>query len=371
MIIGVEGRNLQGNRLGVGRYLVNVLRELATIDQRNEYIIYHSQPIEPLGFTSDRIRYDNPGRAPSILWRHLRLPLAMRRDGIDLHFSPSYFLPLLKVCPSVVAVHDIIFKVHPEWFIRDRRLLFDGLFIREVKRAERITTLSHHSKRDIVNVLNIDPAKVVVIPIAADELFRPIGNELLINDAKKRHGIDDGFVFTVGSVHTRRNLVRLIEAISLASGRLGRDLKLLIVGEPAPFRPPIDLAGTAHSYGLDDQVIHVEYISDEDLLLLYNACDLFVYPSLYEGFGLPVIEAMACGTPVACSNATSLPEVAGKAAVYFDPTDAGDMANAMIRILDDSPLKEKLSRAGIERASTFSWRRTAEETLKVFEEVLG
>ena len=371
MLVGIEGRNLQGKRFGVGRYLVNLLRQFASIGGENRYLVYLSEPIEPLDFSSSAINYVNLGKAPSIMWRHLRLPLAMRRDKIDLHFSPSYFLPLIKVCPSVVVIHDIISKVHPEWFVRDRRLLFEDLFLREVRRAERIVTVSEYSKRDIVEVLKVDASKVVAVPNAPDEIFRPVEDEQALREVRERYGLREGFIFTVGAIHTRRNLIRLIEAVALAEKKLRSELQLLVIGEPAPFSPPVDLRGAARRCGLEERMVHVEYVSDQDLLLLYNACGLFAYPSLYEGFGLPVIEAMACGTPVACSRATSLPEVAGEAAVYFDPNDAEDIAEALVKILSSEELKRELSRAGIERASTFSWRRTAEEILGVFEEIVG
>jgi glycosyltransferase involved in cell wall biosynthesis len=370
MIIGVEGRTLQGERYGVARYLVNLLRHMVEIEEENRYIVYLSGPIEPLGFSSPALEFRVLGRAPSITWRHLRLPLAMRHDRVDLHFSPSYFLPLVKVCPSVVVVHDITFKVHPEWFIKDRRFRFDQLFWREVKRAEGIITVSEHSKGDIVRILGVEPSRVTVIPEAADEYFRPVKDEDRLVEVRNRYGLSRGFLFTAGAIHTRRNLERLIQASAEASRRLDSELELLILGMPAPFSPPVDIAGTARRCGMEDRIVQVDFVSDSDLLLLYNACGLFVYPSLYEGFGLPVIEAMACGTPVACSNVTSLPEVAGDAVVYFDPTKVEEIADAIVRIVSDGAFQEELREAGMARASSFSWRRAAQETLEVFTGVL-
>lgn len=370
MIVGVEGRTLQGERYGVARYLVNLLRHLVELGEER-YVVYLSAPADPLGFSSPRLRFEILGWAPSITWRHLRLPLAMRRDGVDLHFSPSYFLPLWKVCPSVVVVHDLTFKVHPEWFTRDRRFLFDDLFWRKVKKAEKIITVSEHSKGDIVRYLGVDPARVAVIPEAADERFRPVRDEEKLERVRRKYGLRENFVFTVGAVHTRRNLERLVEAVGLASRALGERLQLLILGIPAPFSPPVDLEGAARRSGMEGDVVRLDYVPDEDLLLLYNACGLFAYPSLYEGFGLPVIEAMACGAPVVCSRVTSLPEVAGEAALYFDPLDVEDMAEAVMRALSDAGLRKELERKGLERAAGFSWRKAAEETRSVFREAAG
>jgi glycosyltransferase involved in cell wall biosynthesis len=294
----------------------------------------------------------------------------MRRDDVDLHFSPSYFLPLIKVCPSVVVVYDITFKVHPEWFAKDRRFIFDDVFWREVKRAERIITVSEHSRGDIEKTLGVAPGKITVIPAAADDLFHPVQEEERLEELRHRLGLSKGFLFTAGSIHTRRNLERLIEAAAEASRLLGSELQLLILGTTAPFSPPVDIWGTARRCGMEKRIIHLEYVSEEELLLLYNACGMFVCPSLYEGFGLPVIEAMSCGTPVACSNTTSLPEVGGEAVLYFDPLSVEEMAGAVARISRDEKLREELSEAGMSRAASFSWRRAAEETHRVFQEVL-
>ncbi len=369
MLIGVEGRTLQGKRYGVARYLLNLLKELVSLGGDEEYVVYLSEPIEPLPFASPRLRLRVLSHAPGLTWRHLRLPMAMRREGVDVHFSPSYFLPLLKVCPSVVVVHDLTFKVHPEWFAADRRFLFDDLFWREVRRAERIVTVSEHSKSDIVRILGVEPSRVTVIPGAPDELFRPVRDESLLSGIRDRFGLRPGFLFTVGSIHTRRNLERLIEAASRAERELGQELQLLILGTPAPFTPPVDIRGTALRCGMEGRVLRLEYVSEEELLLLYNACGLFVYPSLYEGFGLPVVEAMACGVPVACSRTTSLPEVGGEAVAYFDPLDVEEMAGVLAALLSDEAERRRLGEAGMRRASLFSWRRSAEETLTVFREV--
>lgn len=370
MKIGIEGRTLQGHRYGVARILLNTLRILPGIDMENRYILYTSGPVEDAGLP-ETIELKTIHMKPGILWRHLRLPLAMAKDGVDLHFSPSYFVPLLKVCPNIVSVFDITFKVHPEWFTESKRFKFDNIFWSKVKRAECILTCSQYSKKDIVRILEVPESKVKVLYPAADEIFKPVNDKNRIQAIKEKYGIAGEFILTVGAIHTRRNLEKLIEAFAIADGKLDTNPELFILGEKAPFSPDVDIEGTAKRFGVEDRIIRAEYVPEEDLLLLYNACDLFVYPSLYEGFGLPVIEAMSCGTPVACSNVTSIPEVAGDAAIYFDPANTGEIADAIVLGVTDVTIREQCSRLGLEQSMKFSWQRSAMELLDIFNEVAG
>lgn len=370
MKIGIEGRTLQGHRYGVARILLNTLRTLAEIDGENRYILYTSGPVDDAGLPGS-IEVRTIHMKPGILWRHLRLPLAMMKDGIDLHFSPSYFVPLLKVCPNIVSVFDITFKVHPEWFTESKRFKFDSIFWKKVKKAECILTCSQYSKNDIVRLLGVPESNVRVIYPAADEIFKPVKDDKEIHRIKEKYGITGKFLLTVGAIHTRRNLEKLIEAFAVADSKLDVSPELLIIGEKAPFTPDVDIEGTAKRFGVEDRIKRAEYVPENDLMLLYNACDLFIYPSLYEGFGLPVIEAMSCGTPVACSNVTSIPEAAGEAAIYFDPDNTGEIADSIARGMTDVTIREQCSRMGLEQASRFSWRRSAMELLDIFNEVTG
>ncbi len=372
MLIGVEARTLQVAHYGVARYLNNILASCLELDERNRYLLYVSEPVPASEMPvpeGERLHYRVLGAHPSILWRHLRLPLQMRRDGCDLHFSPSYFVPLWKVCPYVVAVFDITFKVHPEWFSRDKRMKFDTIFWRKVASSEAIITSSEYSKRDLMAYLDIPPERIRVVYPGVEGKFHPRREETGLDAVRAKYGLGDVFVLCVGALHTRRNLPRLTQALARVERGAGRSVDLLVVGSQAPFSPPVDVPGLASQAGLQGRAIVVDYVSEEDLVLLYNACTLLAYPSLYEGFGLPVLEAMACGTPVVCSNVTSIPEVAGEAALYFDPENVDDMVDALGRALTDSALRERLVKAGIRRATKFSWRQAAGELLALFGEV--
>ncbi len=372
MRIGVEARTLQEARYGVARYLTNILTSCLELDEDNEYILYLSEPIPRSNLPipeGNRVRYSIIQARPSILWRHWALPMQMRRDKCDLHFSPSYFVPLLKVCPDVVVVHDISFKAHPEWFAKDRRMIFDSIFWRKVMKADAIVTVSQYSKEEIVKHLQVDPDKIRVILESADNKFVPLRDEGRLSLVKEKYGLPQDFVLTVGALHTRRNVPRLLAALACLEKKIGSPVNLLIIGSQAPFSPIVDISVLADEAGLRGKVLHIDYVSEEDLLLLYNAGTMLAYPSLYEGFGLPVLEAMACGLPVACSNVTSLPEVAGSAALYFNPYDIDEMAAVIGQIWNEPRRRSEMSCAGIEQASCFSWRRAASELLMLFGEV--
>jgi glycosyltransferase involved in cell wall biosynthesis len=370
MKIGIEGRTLQGRRYGVARYTQNLLCQFVEIDPDSEYIVYLSEDIEPLGFSSSSLRLEVIGseRIP-LAWRHIHLPLAMRQESVDLHFSPSYFLPVFTVCPSIDVVHDLYFKAHPEWFVRDKRMRFDDLFWRVVKKADRIITVSEHSKKEIERFLAIDPDRVSVIYEAADERFEPLRDEALLASVRRKYGLDEGFLFTAGSIHTRRNLEGLIDAV----GRAGREMGGVSDTLHPGYAGPVQSAG-GHRAGRGvggpgrkghPQGVRVRGRDAAPVQRVRHVC----LPFDIRWVGLPVIEAMACGAPVACSNVTSLPEMGGDAVVYFDPMDVEGMAGAISRVMSDDALRESLSEAGIRRAATFSWRRAAEETLVVFNEV--
>ncbi len=374
MRIGVDARTLQVARYGVARYLTNILTHCLELDERNEYILYLSEAMPPADFPipeGSRLSYSVLQARPSILWRHVALPLQMRKDQCDLHFSPSYFVPMLKVCPHVVVVHDISFKAHPEWFAKDKRMFFDGIFWRKVAKAEAIITVSEYSKAEIVKHLGVDADRIRVILEDAESGFIPLRDQARLSAVKEKYGLPQDFVLTVGALHTRRNVPRLFEALARLEKETGSPVDVVVVGSQAPFSPVVNIAELAGQYGLRGRVLHLDYISEEDLVLLYNACTMLAYPSLYEGFGLPVLEALACGTPVACSNVTSIPEVAGDAALYFDPYDTDDMAKVLGQVWSEPARREELSRAGIDRASAFSWREASRELLEVFDQVLA
>lgn len=289
--------------------------------------------------------------------------------GLDLVHDPTGVMPL-KMAPAkrVTTIHDVVPYIYPrtcttlDWLIHRFWLPF------AVHGLDRVITVSEQSKADIVHFLPVAAEKVMVIPGAANKHYRQMDVEE-IQLALTRAEINFPYILYVGSIEPRKNLPRLLEAYALLR-QWSADWELVIVGT-RNFWKSTPIAAVLERLGMKGCVHFTGYIPEEDLPAIYNGADLFVFPSLYEGFGLPVLEAMACGTPVVTSNRSSLPEVAGDAAILIDPYDVEAIAAAMQSVLADPCLAEELAVKGLDRASKFNWERTARETITVYEEVLG
>jgi glycosyltransferase involved in cell wall biosynthesis len=294
------------------------------------------------------------------------LPLRSLGQRLDL-LHMTYAAPAWSAAPVVLTVHDICYATNPEWFsARDLRVL-KTMVPRSIRLASHVITDSQDARRQIIEHYRVPEAKISAIPIGPGAGVQPI--EL---DAARQElsglGIkaDRPFLLAVGNLQPRKNLVRLVEAFSELVSRRGHDIDLVIVG-PRRYKAEeiVSAAGP-----VADRVHFTGYITDRQLAACYRCSTVFVFPSLYEGFGLPALEAMAHGVPVACSNAGALHEVCGDAAEMFDPNSVESIALAVERILQDSGLRQKLSAAGKSRAAMFSWKKTADLTLKVYQQVL-
>jgi glycosyltransferase involved in cell wall biosynthesis len=284
------------------------------------------------------------------------LPLALWRERIDL-LHAEMIAPLLTPARIVVTVYDLSYEHYPEFFATGVAAAFRQFVPRTVRRAAVVLTISEFSKRDIVRFYGVPPEKVVVTLCAADPIFRPLKDEVRLTAVRARYGTGDHFILCVGDLQPRKNLKRLITAyVRLRQADATRH-KLVLVGNKAWLYD--DTFVMARASGYAEELVFTGYVPDEDLVALYNAADLFVYPSIFEGFGLPPLEAMACGTPIVASNTSSLPEVVGEAGLMVDPLDAEALAGAMARVLGDGALRAQLAVRGPERAATFSWETSA------------
>ena len=355
------GRHLTGNEV----YIRSLLKAFAARDRGCEFIAYVS---------SDEARLHVPTsictrRVAANPFIRLGFDLGMRarEDRPDL-LHVQYTAPLDCPVPVVVSVHDVSFLEHPEFFTRDRVFQLGWTVRRTVRRAAQVLTGSEFSKRAIVKAYRVDHEKVTVVPNAAGPEYRPISRAAAAAEASERFSLPTPFILSVGDLQPRKNQIGLIRAFArLVRGCPHLTHRLAIAGKAAWLADRVYQA--ARESGVTDRIQFLGFVTDLDLLQLYNACDLFVFPSFYEGFGLPALEAMACGRAVACSSAAALPEVVDSAAILFDPHSVEEMARAMADLLLDAELRGRMERLGQSRAAHFSWQRTAQKTLEVFHRV--
>jgi glycosyltransferase involved in cell wall biosynthesis len=296
------------------------------------------------------------------------VPFVLHREKPDVYHAPHYVLPPAVSCSSVVTIHDCIHLMFPQYLPNRIAYTYARMAMwSAARRSDCILTVSHASKRDILNFFSVPPDKIEVIYNAIDDRFSVEPNADAVARVRERYQLDQRFVLYVGNIKPHKNLVRLIEAFAALRQGEFEDLKLLIIGDEISKLPALRRA--VHSYKLHKHVRFLGYQPDDTLAILYRLASLFVFPSLYEGFGLPPLEAMASGTPVVTSNVSSLPEVTGDAAVLVDPHDAGSIEHGMRRVLTDPALAAEMSRLGLIRAREFSWERSVARILGVYQKV--
>jgi glycosyltransferase involved in cell wall biosynthesis len=345
-------------------YIRGLVRGLRAVDDRNAYLLYTTDPaLLPESLLDDRFRARRVSPAGNIPRLGYAMPRAAAQDRLDL-LHVTYTLPPFLRCTSVVTVHDIAYALFPHTFSPRDRLLLSIAVPLSMRRAQRVITVSDAARRDILRHYRVAAEKVVAIPNAVEDHFRPAPDQDAWARVRARYGLPDRYILAVGNLQPRKNLRRLIEAFAALRAASRIDQRLVLVGKGL-WRES-DVFGAIKAHGLEEEVIATGYVPDADLPVLYRAADVFVYPSLYEGFGLPPLEAMACGTPVITSNDSSLPEVVGDAALLIEPTDVGDLATALARLLGDAALRGRLVAAGLARAARFSWEETARRTLAVY-----
>lgn len=358
-------------RAGLGRYAESLARALVRREP-DRFALFHNR--EP-GFQPLEGLEDIPSRSVPLGYKPWRMVVwlgQLARIGFDrllpgaelFHATEHLLLPLHHV-PTVLTVHDLIYHLFPRHHKRLNYWYLSLTMPLYCRRADAIITVSESSKRDLVRCYGVPADKVTVVYEAAAPHFRPATPEA-VAAVRGRYGLPERYVIYVGTIEPRKNLVRLLEALQLLHGK-GEEVKLVVVGGLGwlyeEFLRRLEEAPAG-------KVIVLGYVPDEDLPALYSGATLFALPSLYEGFGLTVLEAMACGTPVVCSHTSSLPEIAGDAARYFNPTDVQAMAEVMHQVLEDKESQEEMRARGLAQAARFSWSRAAEETMAVYHRLM-
>jgi glycosyltransferase involved in cell wall biosynthesis len=367
MLIAIDahaiGRHLTGNEV----YVRSLLNAFAAHNQGQDILAYVSAA-EACDSIPKHIRVRRVAANP-FLRLGFDLASRVRKDRPDV-LHVQYTAPVGCSVPVVTTVHDVSYLEHPEYFTPDRALQLRLTVGRTVRRAARILTGTEHARNAILRVYpNLEEDKVTVVPLAAAPEFRPIAREAAAAAVRERYSIRGPFILSVGDMQPRKNQVGLIRAFArLVRAYPQLSHNLVLVGKPTWFSPKVQEA--ARESGVEDRIQFVGFVSDADLLQLYNACDCFVFPSFYEGFGFPALEAMACGRAVVCSDASALPEVVDGAAILFDPYAIDEMVRAIADVLVDAELRGRMERLGIQRAAHFSWQKTAQKTLEAFHQVV-
>lgn len=354
--------NGRPKRVGSSEVCFQWLKELERIDKKNEYSIYlPSDPTKDMPKERDGWSYIRvPGKK---LWTILGLSKVLRKNkNLDVFLSPTHYGPLFISIPQVISILDVSYKYFPELF-KKKDLYQLALWGRySISRASKIITISESSRDDIINEYHVSGTKVDVAYLGIKDTPESFMDK---SEIKNKFGIDSPYILFVGTLQPRKNIVRLIEAFSKIEN--SQKLKLVIVGRKGwQYESILD---APKRYGIEERVLFLENVTDEQLPSFYKEAELFVLPSLYEGFGLPVLEAMKYGCPVITSNISSLPEAGGNAAIYFDPDNVDDIADKMKMVLEDSSLKDKMVKEGYEQVKKFSWEKSARKVLEVLESV--
>ena len=367
MRVAIDARKLYD--FGIGTYVRNLVHQLARIDHDTEYVLLcrrdNASLAESLGsnFRTVTERAGNYSVSEQLL-----VPLDLSRTGAELFHAPHYVLPPLTPCRAIVTIHDCIHLRFPQYLPNRFALTCARAQIwYAIRRAKRVLTVSESSKQDILRFFDVRDDKISVIHNAIDEHFRIEPPEEDMVRARERYQLPDRFVMYAGNVLPHKNLERLIDAFTLVRGAGHDDLGLLVTGSEVSKYATLRRA--VHRHHLHKHVRFLGYLPASTLAVLYRLADVFVFPSLYEGFGLPPLEALASGTPVVASNVSSLPEVLGDAAILIDPHDPPAIANGITRALDDRTLREQLRRKGLARARTFSWEQSVAKVRQIYGEV--
>src|SRR6266496_1885161 len=365
--IGIDARKLHD--FGIGTYIRNLLRQLARLDRQTEFVVFcRPEDRETLGSLGDNLRPVVETAGNYSVAEQLRIPLALRREGVTLFHAPHYVLPPLVRCRSVVTIHDCIHLMFPQYLPNRLALTYARTSIElAARRATRIMTVSESSKRDILRFVDVKPDKIDVIYNAFDERFGVEPREEDVVRVRERYQLHDEFVLYAGNVKPHKNLERLIIAFDLVRKRGLDHLKLVLIGDE--ISRYASLRRAVHRHQLHKYVRFLGYLPEETLAVMYRLAGVFAFPSLYEGFGLPPLEAMASGTPVVTSNVSSLPEVAGDAAILVDPHDPQAIAHGISRLLTDEKLRRDLRMKGLARARQFSWEDSVRRVHAIYGQV--
>lgn len=369
MRIGIDATALPPQPVGAGNYIIHFTRALASLDIDAELVIFtHASRQALLGIEPNaRVRLVAlPDQAPPrrLAWEQMGLPTLVRQHRLDLLHNLHYTMPLFLPCPNVVTFHDMTFFLYPQLHTLSKRIFFRYMIHYSAKRASALVADSESTRQDAIRLLRLAPGRITTAPLGVTPDYHPVRDLARQEAVRQKYHLPERFILNVGLVEPRKNLPALLWAFAQISGRFPSE-KLVLVGRKGWMVDQV--FRLVDSLALLDRVCFTGYVDGNDLPVIYSMADVFVYPTFYEGFGLPVLEAMACGAPVITSNTSSLPEIAGDAGVLLPPEDEEGLAAALERLLLNEDERQARSLRGLALASAFTWERTARLTWQVYQ----
>lgn len=369
MHIGIDIRPLSylNDKAGLYQYIYNLVYSLLCIDNKNEYTLLSSR-----GFHGDEKIHRNllkryPGKMTDLFFEKLPLPIEFLIGKVNLFHGPCYFVPNSLISKLVVTFHDLMAYRHPEFLKPEWVISIKQKVTVSSKRADIIIAVSNFTKGEIIDLLKFPEERIRVVHNGISPLFCPVNDMKQLKIIKVRYGIDRPYILFVSNIEPKKNIETLLHAYVKLRNSTDLDYLLVIAGKKAwHFKAILDVVKQLH---IEKDTIFTDVVDDLSLPFLYSGAEVFVFPSLFEGYGIPVIEAMACGTPVIASKLTSIPEIAEDAAVLIDPLNADEMADSIYRVISDTSLRNELIHKGFEQAKKFSWEKTAKKTLAIYNEL--
>jgi glycosyltransferase involved in cell wall biosynthesis len=372
MRIGIDTTALPAQPGGAGTYIIQLVRALTSLDCDHDFVIFANQDKHKIFVLEEKgnvqwVLGSNKKPARRLIWEQTTLPRLARETRIDILHSPHYTRPLQLGCRSVVTFHDMTFFLTPHLHGLAKRIFFPIAIRYSARQADALIAVSDNTRRDSIRILGISPDKIATTPLGVDPRFRPILKQDVLLRLRKKYNLPEKFLLFLGTIEPRKNLPTLLGAFSHLVNN-GFSYDLAVVGQVGWMHEEVD--NLVEKLDLNQRIHFTGYLPTEDLPAIYNLADAFIYPSVYEGFGIPPLEAMACGTPVITTKSSSMMEIVGDAGILVDPINEETLADAILTLSEDKELQGKFSKRGLQRAATFTWERTAHETLKIYERVV-
>ncbi len=372
MRIGLDATALPPQPVGAGNYIIQLIRALSAMVVEEELVVFTQRRgpdlIDlPEDNSVEWVIVEDRSPGSRLIWEQTRFPKLIQKSGVDLLHSLHYTRPIRLPCASVVTFHDMTFFLYPELHTRARRMFFPQAIRINARKADALIAVSESTREDTIRLLGIPPEKIITTQLGVDPSFRPIIDAGEKRRIVEKYDLPEQFILYVGLIEPRKNLPMLISAYKRLIER-DMEFKLILVGRYGWMHEQV--LNQIENLELETMIQLIGYVPQEDLALVYNLSSLFVYPTVYEGFGLPVLEAMACGIPVVTTDISSLPEIVGEAGILTPVNDVEALYEGIVLGLNDTDLRQKLVHKGQLRAAKFSWERTAQLTMQVYQRVM-